>query len=427
MTTDDLQIGNAAPGQVLEQEKKLNLVDSAKPYDSGLEILSRMKDLRELKADETIYGVSDKSNQGMISGFFDKLFVDNRKVTLKEKSYFFHMLAVMVDAGIPIIQSVKTIAGRVRNQRFQRVLNTIVYNAEHGLTISEAMSRFDDIFDDSELGIMRAGEATGKLDEMLFKLSGRLDKRSDLNSKLWSAAIYPIAVFAVLILVAVGMLLWVFPTLLTLLDQGGQGAASLPTPTRVLLFLQTFLVNYWWSLILGAVVFYGIFIAYVGSEYGLQRWHYFQLRFPVVGGLLRRVYTLRFVDLLGILVDAGVPVLQALTITANSIQNRIYRLKIQEVVEGVKAGGRISTNLSDSEFLFAPEVVQMLNVGEASASLGRISEKISDQYDREIDASLKRLTSVFEPFMILFVGLFVALLALAIMAPIFNLGAVLGG
>jgi len=337
------------------------------------------------------------------------------------------MLAVMVDAGIPIIQSVKTIAGRVRNQRFQRVLNTIVYNAEHGLTISEAMSRFDDIFDDSELGIMRAGEATGKLDEMLFKLSGRLDKRSDLNSKLWSAAIYPIAVFAVLILVAVGMLLWVFPTLLTLLDQGGQGAASLPTPTRVLLFLQTFLVNYWWSLILGAVVFYGIFIAYVGSEYGLQRWHYFQLRFPVVGGLLRRVYTLRFVDLLGILVDAGVPVLQALTITANSIQNRIYRLKIQEVVEGVKAGGRISTNLSDSEFLFAPEVVQMLNVGEASASLGRISEKISDQYDREIDASLKRLTSVFEPFMILFVGLFVALLALAIMAPIFNLGAVLGG
>ena len=122
------------------------------------------------------------------------------------------------------------------------------------------------------------------------------------------------------------------------------------------------------------------------------------------------------------MIEAGLPVIQSLEITANSIPNRIFRLKIRDVIENVRKGGKISDSVSDTEFLFPPEVVEMLRVGERTASLGKVAEKVSSQYQMEIDHSLKKVTSVFEPAMILVVGVFVALLAVAVMSPIFNLG-----
>ncbi len=130
--------------------------------------------------------------------------------------------------------------------------------------------------------------------------------------------------------------------------------------------------------------------------------------------------------MLGILIDAGLPVIKTLRITGNSLTNRIYKLKAQEVINRVRVGDKISASLRDSEVIFPPEVVEMLAVGEESANIAKVSGKIADQYQREIDNTLKKLTSVFEPVMILFVGLFVALLAMAIMAPIFNLSSTLG-
>ena len=125
--------------------------------------------------------------------------------------------------------------------------------------------------------------------------------------------------------------------------------------------------------------------------------------------------------MLGILIDSGLPVINSLKITGNSLAKRVYKLKVQEIIDEVKVGAKISRSLEDSEFLFPSIVAQMLNVGEQSASISKVSEKIASQFEREIDNSLKKITSVFEPVMILFVGVFVALLAIAIMAPIFNL------
>ncbi|MFC1615858.1 type II secretion system F family protein [Patescibacteria group bacterium] len=409
------------------KEEAFQIEGAKKPDEkSSKDILSKIKSFRSQQAETVVYGVYDNAEQSLFSRI-NNFFIDHSKITVKDKAYFFHMLAVMVDAGIPIVQAVKSISGRVENRHFQRVLNTVGYNAERGLNLTDAMSRFDDVFDESEMGIIKSGEATGRLHIMLFKLAERLDKRNELNSKLWGAAIYPIAVLGILVLVAVGMLVWVFPTLLGLLTEGGMQPEDLPGPTRFLLVIQNSLVSYWWLMILGCLSIYGIFQLYVSTEYGLVRWHYTTLRIPIVGNLIRKVYVLRFVDMLGLLIDAGVPVIQSLNITGNSLKNRVYRLKTREVMDTVSEGGKISTSMSDSEFLFPPEVIQMISVGESSASLGPIAAKVSEQYDREIDGAIKKLTSVFEPVMILFVGLFVALLALAIMAPIFNLGSVVGG
>ena len=388
--------------------------------DGGGDILKKIKRIRISEKDDVIYGVYNNADQPLSVKFNDFL-VDRSSVSLKDKSYFFHMLAVMVDAGIPVIGAVKMLAGRSENPRFRRVLNTVAYNAEHGSKLADSMSRFGDVFDEFEIGIVKSGEATGHLDKMLFKLSEELDKKHDLSLKLWGAAVYPIAVLSVLLLVTIGMLVWVFPTLLGMLTEGGVTTDSLPTSTRLLMFVQAGVVDFWWLILIVLFGAFGVFKMYVSTSYGAVKWDYMKLRIPVIGGLLRRLYVLRFVNMLGLLVESGLPVIRSLKIIGGALSSRLYKLKTQEVINVVKDGGKISDSLADSEYLFAPEVAQMIRVGEKSASLGKISVKISSQYQREIDNSLKKISSVFEPIMILFVGLFVGLLALAVMAPIFNL------
>jgi len=388
---------------------------------AGEDVLKKIEHYRKKPVDKVAYGYFQEKDTGLfnrINGFL----IDHSSVSLKDKAYFFHMLAVMVNAGIPVVSAVKSLVRKTDNPRFVRVLNTIVYNLEAGMTLSNSMERFSDVFDDSEVGIVRSGEATGFLDKMLFRLSSELNKKYQLNSKLWGAAFYPLVVFFILIIAAIGMLIWVFPTLLDVVRQTGIPDDQLPKATRMLIGVQSLFTSYWWAILGGVVFFYGFFKMYVSTPYGRARFDFFKLRFPLVGDLLRKISVLRFVSTLGILIDSGLPVIKALKITGESLKSPLYKAKIQEVINHVKNGGGIADNLKNAEFLFPSDVVYMIGVGEKSASLGSLSEKIADQYQLEIDNSLKRLSSVFEPLMILFVGVLVAILAIAIMAPIFNLG-----
>lgn len=391
----------------------------------GSEFLKKVKRMNKGVEERVVYGVYENKNRGIFTKINDFM-IDHSKVSLKDKSYFFHMLAVMVDAGIPVVQAVKSLGGRTKNQRFARILNTIAYNCDHGATLSQAMMRFGDVFDEAEVGIVKSGEATGHLDQMLFKLSGQLESQHTLRMKLWGAAVYPIVVLVALVVVSVVMMTWVFPTLLSLLEEGGIASADLPTSTRILMVIQSAVVNYWWLMLIILFGIYGVFAMYVSTSYGAMQWDYVKLRVPVVGGLLRKIYILRFVSSLGLLIDSGLSVIKSLRIVGNSLKNKLYKAKVQELLNAVKEGQKISANLKDTEFLFSPEVVDMLYVGESSASLGKVSHKVAVQYEKEIDNSLSRLTSLFGPIMILFIGVFVALMALAIMAPIFNLSSIAG-
>ncbi len=393
--------------------------DSAKK-DS---FLAKIAKKGHVKRREVIYGVYDNKEASLPVKLNDFL-IDHSSVKIKEKAYFFHMLAVMVDAGIPVTHALKAFASRTGNERFSRVLNTIAYTSERGSSLSDSMSRFPDVFSEVEIGVIKSGEAVGKLGSMLFKLSDQVGRAHELRMKLWSASFYPLAVLATLVAVSIAMLVWVFPTLISLLNEGGVDFADLPFATRFLVHLENAVVGYWWVILGGILVLYALFRVYLSTDYGATWWDYTKLRAPIAGLLLRRVYVLQFVSLIGVLIEAGLPVIQTLEITANAIPNRIFRLKIRDIIENVREGGQISDSASDAEFLFPSEVIEMLRVGERSAALGKVAEKVSSQYQMEIDHSLKRLTSVFEPVMILFVGLFVAILAVAVMAPIFNLSSV---
>jgi type II secretory pathway component PulF len=393
--------------------------------DAGIgdEILNEVKSLKMGIDDDFIYGVSDESTRSFSQRVNDFL-IDHSKVTLKDKSYMFHMLAVMVDSGVPVVQAVKTLANYTDNMRFRRILHTIAHNCEGGAKLADAMSRFEDVFTEAEMGIVRAGEETGRLDVTLFKLSSQLDQQYELNMKLWSASIYPIAVLAVLIVVTVGMLLFVLPSLLTLLTEGGMTIDKLPMATRVLMSIQKAFTDYWWLMLIILGMAYGFFSVYIGTDYGAVKWDYVKLRLPIIGKLLRKIYVLRFVSMMGLLIEAGIPVIRVLKVTGNAVSNRIYKLEIQQIINKVKTGAKISESMADAEFLFSHEVVEMIKVGESTAQLAEVTTKVANQYQREVDNTLRKVTALFEPIMILFVGLFVALLAVAIMAPIFSLNSV---
>jgi type II secretory pathway component PulF len=383
-------------------------------------LLNQIQGKAAKKKETAIYGLYDNRNASLFTKINDFM-IDHSSVSLKEKAYFFHLMAVMIDAGIPMLRTLEVLSGNTDNPRFQRVINTLVHSTSQGQSLSDSMARFSDIFTEAEVGVIKAGEVAGNLNKMLFQLSIQLEKSHDLQTKLITAATYPVVILLALVGIVIAMMVWVVPTLTRLLNEGGLSEDQYPLPTKILIAISSAISGYWWLIILIFVGIYALYRVYKSTPTGKFQIDYVKLRIPVVGALMRKVLVLRFISLLGILIDSGLPVLKALQIIGGSIDNELYKLKTWEVIKDVQVGGKISDSLALTPFLFSETVVQMLNIGESSASVGSISQKVGLYFDREISHTLKRLTSLFEPIMILFVGAVVALLALAILLPIFNL------
>ncbi len=382
--------------------------------------LKRLASSGERQKTDVIYGVYDSANQPILTRLNDFL-IDHSRVSLQEKSYFFQMMAVMVDAGIPLIQALKMLAGRAGSERFRRIVNTVAFTVSQGRTLSDSMSQFPDVFSEVEIGIVRAGEAAGNLDKMLTRLSEQLSRSHELQVKLISAMTYPIVVLIVLFLAASGMLVWVIPTLVRLLTEGGLKQADFPFATRLLIQVSNIMTHYWWAVFMAIILVILLVRFYLTTENGRYHWDFLKLKIPFVGVLMRKVFILRFMSIFGILIESGLPLVKALSIVASALQNQIYRMKIFEVIAKVQQGEKVSSSLDNTPFLFPETVVNMLSVGEQSASVGFIAGKVANQYDLEIDYALKRLMALLEPLLVVFVGFAVALLALAILTPIFRL------
>lgn len=367
--------------------------------------------------EDIVYGVYDNSDKPLFARMND-FYIDHRKVSLKEKSYFFHLLAVMLDAGMSILDALKTLAKKFENERLRRVVNTLAYNVEKGKTLSDAMENFPEVFDESEIGIVRSGESVGHLDRMLFRLSTQLERAYGTKLKLRSALVYPITVILALILSGGVIILFVLPKLLQFFAESGH---DLPFLTQALIGVSNFFTNYWVIALIVLVLLGVAFNAYRTSAYGRFKLDYFKLKMPVLGELFRHSEIVRFVSLLGILTDSGLPITKALGILSESMKNTLYSEKISDVQTGVERGEKISVLIDDAPFLFPSTVVQMIAIGEKSATLGSVCEKITSQYEKELDHAIKNLMTIVEPLVILVVGLLVAGMAYAILGPIFQL------
>jgi len=367
--------------------------------------------------EDFVYGTYDYTKDNIYKKV-DNFLIDHSKISLKEKSYFFSLLAVMIDSGVGMMKSLKILAKRAKSERFYRIINTLAYDVERGKKLSDAMSRFPDIFTDAERGVISSGEAVGNLDQMLERLAKQVERTSELVSKVKSALIYPITVLVALVVAGVIMMVMVVPTLIRLFAESN---IELPLSTRTLIGVSFFVSDYWW--VIAVLIVFAVLLlrVYVSSPAGRFKWDLFKLKIPIYGNLLKKVIVFRFVSLLGVLLESGFPIADSLDIVAKALGNELYRVSLMDVKKKVVAGETISENLKKMTFLFPNTLSSMISIGEKSAAIGLVSRKISNQYDREIDTSLKGLTSVLEPVVIVIVGLTVGLLALSILGPIFSL------
>jgi type IV pilus assembly protein PilC len=374
--------------------------------------------MRESEKETTVvYGVYNSSAQPFAVRVND-FFIDRKKVSVQEKSYFFHLLAVMLDAGIPIMKSLKVLSKKTTHPRFARVINTLAYDVERGKLLSQSMMKFPDVFKESETGVIRSGETIGNLVNLLFKLSTRTARTHALYLKVRGALMYPATVIVALIASGMIVISVVVPKIEEFFTQAD---SELPFITRFVLGFGEVMMSYFWLgvILLVAAVMVGSF--YFGTENGKRWFDGFSLRLFFVRDLVRKLNVARFVQILSLLIEAGVPIHEAIKISSGAVGNTLYKDFLLVLQSGVERGEKIADNLAKAPFLFPETVVAMISVGENSGKLGPISEKLATHYEDEVEAALTNFTTLLEPIVIVVVGVCVGVLALALLGPIFSL------
>jgi type IV pilus assembly protein PilC len=346
----------------------------------------------------------------------------NRKsVSTKEMAIFTRQFATMIDAGLPLVQCLDTIAKQSENKYLKEVLVQVTQDVEAGSTLSDALRKQPKVFNNLYTNMVEAGEAGGALDDILERLAVHIEKAEALRRKVKGALTYPLVVAGVAILASVFMLVFIIPTFARMFSDFG---AALPLPTRIVLGISYVLRTYWWALgagIVGAV--FGVKRFY-STPAGKRKIDAFLLKSPIFGSLLRKTAVARFTRTLGTLISSGVPILTGLEITAETAGNEVVKSAVLATKAGIKDGDTIAKPLRATG-VFPPMVVQMVAVGEETGSLDEMLSKIADFYESEVDTAVDSLTSILEPLMIVLMGVLVGGMVVAMYLPMFKLVSVI--
>ncbi|HEV2306840.1 MAG TPA: type II secretion system F family protein [Candidatus Acidoferrales bacterium] len=339
-------------------------------------------------------------------------------VKSKELAVFTRQFSVMIDAGLPLVQCLEILAQQQENKTFQKILTGVRSSVEGGATLSSSMKQYEKVFDPLYYNMVDAGETGGILDTILQRLSTYIEKNVKLKRAVKSAMIYPISVMGIAAGV-VTLLLWkVVPIFVTLF--AGMGA-DLPLPTRIVIALSNFVGSIWGLLIVVFLVGGGIATKiWYGTPQGRMALDTLLLKLPVLGMLLRKIGVARFTRTLGTLISSGVPILEALDITAKTSGNAVIELAIQKTRKAVEAGRSLVDPLKETE-VFPGMVTQMIAVGEQTGAMDAMLQKIADFYEDEVDAAVKDLLTLMEPIIILFLGIVVGGIVISMYLPMFTL------
>ncbi|MFQ5827712.1 MAG: type II secretion system F family protein [Candidatus Methylomirabilia bacterium] len=339
------------------------------------------------------------------------------KVKDRDLAIFTRQFSTMIDAGLPLVQCLNILAEQSESLTLRQVTTQVAREVEAGASLSEALRKHPKAFNDLYTNMAEVGESGGILDVILQRLAAYIEKAASLKRKVKGAMVYPVAIVGVAFLVVVFMLLFVIPVFAQMFQQLG---ADLPIPTKIVMGLSSFMISFWW-LVFGTLIL---------GVWGLRRYYKTRggrwlidrilLRLPVFGPLIRKVAVARFSRTLGTLVASGVPILEGLRITARTAGNAVVEHSIEATRSSVTAGKTLAEPLKASG-VFPPMVVQMINVGEQTGALDTMMAKIADFYDDEVDTAVGTLMSLLEPMMIVFLGVVIGGLVVAMYMPIFKM------
>jgi len=338
-------------------------------------------------------------------------------VSTRDVVIFTRQFATMINAGLPLVQSLSILAQQTENKTLKEVTKQVVYDVEAGNTLADALSKHPRAFPDLYVNMVAAGEAGGILDTILLRLATFLEKNDALVRKVKGALVYPAVIISVAVIAVAVLLIFVIPTFSSMFASVNM---TLPLPTRVVIGASQFLLRYWYIMI--GVILVGAFglRSYYSTPGGKKAIDGGLLRAPVLGDLLRKSAVSRFTRTLGTLISSGVSILDGLEITAKTAGNRVIHDAIMQSRQSIAGGETIAGPLQTSG-VFPPMVISMISVGEQTGGLDEMLAKIADFYDAEVDVAVSALLSLMEPVMIVVLGVIVGGMVVAMYLPIFDM------
>jgi type IV pilus assembly protein PilC len=346
-----------------------------------------------------------------------------KRVSLKDKIIFTRQLSVMIKAGLPIVKALEALQRQTQQNYFKEVIGSLITQLKGGQALSKAMMKYPKVFPEVYTAVVKAGEETGQLSEVLLNLAEQQEKEADLISKIKGAMIYPIIILLSLVGVAILIIFFVLPSLEGIFAESGQ---KLPLLTRILLGTSTVIRKYFLIVVpILIAIFYGLRF-WFKTETGRSFYDRLKISVPVFGELTKKVYMARFARTLAMLIKASVPILLSIRIIRKTISNVHYDAAFQRIDKLVESGKSLSAAI-DREPLFPPMVSQLVNLGEESGSLEEVLLEITDFYDKEVDTTSKNLSTLLEPLLLIVMGVGVAFVVAAVLGPIYGLVQNFGG
>ncbi|MDX2454769.1 type II secretion system F family protein [Desulfosarcina sp.] len=343
------------------------------------------------------------------------------RVTQRDVILFCRQFSTMIDAGLPIIQCMDILHAQQENATFKKMLKSIKEQVESGATLADSLKKYPQQFDDLFVNMVSAGEAGGILDTILRRLSAYMEKAARLKSQVKGAMTYPIVTMIIAVAVVAVILVFVIPVFQQMFDDMG---GALPPITQIVVAMSEFVKSKIHWIVIGIVIFIFAFKKYYKTEKGHKMVDATVLKLPVFGLLIRKVSVAKFTRTMGTMLSSGVAILEALDIVAKTSGNKTVEQAIYTVRSGIAEGRTMADPLAESG-VFPAMVCQMISVGESTGALDAMLEKIADFYEEEVDQAVDNLTSLIEPFMLVFLGVVIGTLVVAMYMPIFKMAGAL--
>ncbi|MFI5270926.1 MAG: type II secretion system F family protein [Candidatus Saccharimonadales bacterium] len=349
----------------------------------------------------------------------------SKRVASKDLVVFTRQLSVMISAGVPLGRVMETLTGQTDNKYFKTVIESIAKDVEGGKPLADSFAQYPNVFSEVYVNMIRAGESAGILDEILKRLATQAEKEASIRKKIKSAMTYPTVIFVIMVIAFFFIMIYLMPKISTIIKNLAGPSATLPIQTRFLLAVSSFMQHNAILIIVVAVVGTFALLRYIKTPKGKYKFHYFLLKMPVIGPVVRKIAVARFARTFASLMSAGVNVLEALEVTGGAIGNKVLEAELKEAAKEVKNGKQLSEPFSRSTN-FPPIISQMLAVGEETGQIETVLEKVAGFYDEEVDATIDALSSIIEPILIVILGSVVGLIAASVMGPIASLNKSIG-
>ncbi len=335
----------------------------------------------------------------------------------KDLVVFSRQFAVMISAHVTVTEALYTIIEQTENAHFRNIISDIAYEVDGGLLLSDALKQHGSIFSDFYCNLIKAGETSGKLDEILNYLADEMEKDYDMLKKFKGAMIYPAFILAGLIGVGIVFIFFVLPELTTMLQETG---AVLPLPTRIVIGITEFGQKYYLALIAVLIASIIAIRAFLKTKFGKRKFDYLLVKIPSIGKLFQLIYLVRFCRSLSTLLKGGVSMNKSLSIVGDIIKNTVYKDIIKNTIDNVNEGGSVVSILEDSEYV--PKMIpEMMSVGEKTGKLDDILEEVAKFYDKDVRNQLNNISAIIEPVIMVIMGLGVGVMVAAIILPMYNM------